>query len=221
MKDFCRGARRAVGVVIGFLPIAMSLGAIAVQVQLSPLATVFMSAWLYAGASQFALVEAARQQLPWLSILITVLIINLRHIAMSLSAQAIYGRFSTWQQWVLAAGLVDETFALEMTETPQPFAYYLGMHGACWSAWLVGTALGCQLGMLLPERWLTFALPALFLCLCMEPARLQRGRDMAMIVAIALTLVVLLLPLGSTGILMAIIGVAIAATVWLPTKSRA
>ncbi|MGG6295907.1 AzlC family ABC transporter permease [Leptolyngbya sp. AN02str] len=214
MQEFWRGAGRALGVVVGFLPIGMSLGAIAIQTKLSSAVTIFMSMWLYAGASQFALVEAAKQQLPWLSILITVLIINLRHIAMSLSAQSVYGHFPRWQRWVLAAGLIDETFALEMTEEARSFPYYLGMHVCCWLSWVGATAIGCQLGLLLPERWLQFALPALFLCLLLANVRRQ-GRGIWAVVAIALALVLMLQSFGSTGILLAILGVAIAASVLL------
>ncbi|NJN59428.1 MAG: branched-chain amino acid ABC transporter permease [Leptolyngbyaceae cyanobacterium SL_5_9] len=215
--EFFNGINRALGVVAGFLPIAMSYGAIAVQSGLSPLSTVGMSAWVYAGASQFAAVEGVRQNLSGVSILVTMLIINLRHIPMSLSAHKVYQRFSWGQQWILSHGLIDETFALEMTDKPRPFAYYLGMHLCCWASWLAGSWLGCQVGMQLPEQWLQFALPGLFLCLLVDSLRSSATtapgdrwpREISVVLGVGIALVLITQQFGSVGLLMAILAIAI------------
>ncbi|MDI9636303.1 AzlC family ABC transporter permease [Geitlerinema splendidum] len=106
MKEFLQGCSRALGIVAGFVPIAMSFGALAVQSGVSAAATVGMSIWIFAGASQFAAVEAFRQDLSGLSIVLTIFIINLRHIPMSLAAQKLYGKFNRWQQCLLAQGMI-------------------------------------------------------------------------------------------------------------------
>lgn len=218
MNHFFAGAKRAAGVVAGFLPIAMSFGAIAVQSGVTSLATIAMSVWIFAGASQFAVIEAINQGLPWLSIVLTVLIINLRHMPMSLSIQRIYGGFSKPQQWVLSHGLVDETFALEMTEAPQPFLYYLGMHLTCWASWVIGTVIGTQFGLLIPQHWLAFALPSLFLCLLVNGVRDAWTRSTAIATGVGIALVLLTRSLGATGILISILGVVLAIS--LASNSR-
>jgi 4-azaleucine resistance transporter AzlC len=207
MQEFIRGCGRVMGVVAGFLPIAMSFGALSVQSGLSVAATVGMSMGLYAGASQFAAIEGVRQHLPWLSIVLTILIINLRHIPMSLAASRQYCRFGRDQRWLLSHGLIDETFALEMSDQPQSFLYYLGMHVGCWTAWVIGTWLGCQVGLLLPERWFQFALPGLFLYLLVDNVRRRWQREMAIVLAVGVALVLATRSLGSTGMLLAILGV--------------
>lgn len=224
MKEFARGVGSALGIVAGFLPIAMSYGAVAIQAGISEPATVGMSIWLYAGASQFALVEGVRQQLSGLSILLTVLVMNLRHIPMSLASRQLYARFGR-KQWLLYFGLVDETFAVESTWEPQSFSYYLGLHTSCWVAWVAGSWMGSQVGLLLPELWLRFALPGLFICLLMssirrqnsqpltdEPHRRQVRRETLILIAFGIALTLMTQTLGSTGLLMAILGVAIAAS---------
>jgi 4-azaleucine resistance transporter AzlC len=215
--EFFNGMNRALGVVAGFLPIAMSYGAISVQSGLSPLSTVGMSAWVYAGASQFAAIEGVRQNLSGISILVTMLIINLRHIPMSLSAHKVYKRFSWGRQWILAHGLIDETFALEMTDKPRPFAYYLGMHICCWASWLMGSWLGVQVGMQLPEQWLQFALPGLFLCLLVSNLRSSATaaprdrwqREIGIVLGVGIALVLITQQFGSIGLLMSILAIAI------------
>lgn len=220
MQDFFRGMGRSLGIVAGFLPIAMSFGAIATQTGLSTTATGFMSLWVFAGASQFAAIEAIRQDLPWLSIILTILIVNLRHIPMSFAAQPLYHRFGRVRHWVLCHGLLDETFALEVSESPQPFLYYLGMHLCCWAAWVAGTWVGCQFGLLLPERWLQFALPALFLYLLVDNIRQRWNHQTAIVLSAGIAIVLATQSFGSTGILIALIGTAMVAAIVQPARGK-
>jgi 4-azaleucine resistance transporter AzlC len=222
MREFLRGGVRALGIVAGFLPTAVSFGAIAIQTKLSVAATLGLSAWVFAGASQFAAVEGLRQGVAALSIVITVLVINLRHLPMSVAiARHRYAQFSTWQRWLLCHGLVDEVFALEMSDPPRPFAYYLGMHGCCWAAWVAGTWLGCVVGLQIPERWLTFALPALFIDLLVRAVRQLRHPNRWIVLMLSLILAVASIPLGSTGLLVSILGIAAIATLGMSEGNQA
>lgn len=213
MREFLRGGVRALGIVAGFLPTAVSFGAIAIQAQVSVLATLGMSTWIFAGASQFAAVEGIRQGLAAVSIVLTVLVMNLRHLPMSVAiARHRYAEFPTWQRWVLCHGLVDEVFALEMSDPQRPFAYYLGMHWCCWASWIAGTWLGCVVGLQIPERWLTFALPALFIYLLVNAIRQIRHPALWPVLSASIALALLSTRLGSTGLLVSILGIAAIAT---------
>lgn len=213
MQEFFRGGLRAVGIVLGFLPTAISFGAIAVQAGVPHGGAIAMSVWIFAGASQFAAIEAIRQNLSWLSIVLTILIVNLRHIPMSLAAsRMVYSRFPRWQRWLLAHGLIDETFALELSEDPHPFSYYWGMHLACWTSWVAGTWIGSQVGMQIPERWLQFALPSLFLYLLINAIQAVQGRAIWTVLAAGVALTLATARFGSTGVFVAILGVAVLAT---------
>lgn len=211
MKDFLQGMSRALPIVAGFLPIAMSFGAVAVQTGLSQSATVGMSVWVLAGASQFAAIEGVRQQLSGWSIVLTMLVINLRHIPMSLAARKVYSRFSLAKQLLLFHGLIDETFALELSDELRPFSYYAGMHLSCWAAWVFGTWLGCKLGVQIPAKWLLFALPSLFLCLLSNSVISYRSREIFIVLAVGITLVLATESMGSLGLLLSIIGVSVVA----------
>ncbi|MBE9178996.1 AzlC family ABC transporter permease [Oculatella sp. LEGE 06141] len=208
MPEFWRGSLRATGIVVGFFPIAMSFGAIAAQTGVSQLAAMGMSVWVFAGASQFAAIEAVRQDLSAVSIVLTILIINLRHIPMSLAAQKNYRPFGKVKQFILSHGIVDETFALELSEETHSFAYYLGMHLCCWAAWVIGTGLGGWLGVQLPEQWLAFALPALFLCLLCNSLKQHWSREIMIALGVGIALVLLTQPWGATGVLLSILAVA-------------
>ncbi|NJN31102.1 MAG: AzlC family ABC transporter permease, partial [Synechococcales cyanobacterium RM1_1_8] len=166
LQGLGQGAIAGAGIVAGFLPIAIGFGALTLKSGISLGSTMGFSLWLFAGASQFALLEALMQGLSTGAALATVVVINLRHLPMSLAAQRRYGHLPRWQRWILCQGLVDETFALESSlKQPRSFGFFLGLHLACWGAWNIGTLLGYQFGAFLPERWLRFALPGLFFCL--------------------------------------------------------
>lgn len=85
------------------------------------------------------------------------------------------------------------------------------MHLCCWAAWVIGTWLGCQLGVQIPAKWLSFALPGLFLCLLTNSVKSYGHWQILMVLAVGIALVLATKNLGSFGILLSIIGVAVVA----------
>lgn len=207
MHDFFKGIYRALGVGIGYFSVAMSFGALATQVGLSMPAAVTMSIWVYAGAAQFAALEGVKQDLFWASIVLTMLLINLRHIPMSLASNRIFERFGRGQRLFLAHGLTDEAFALDISGKPRSQSYYIGIHSLCWLTWISGTWIGCQLGAKLPVQWLSFALPSLFICLLVDSIGDRPSREW-LVVAIGVALVLVTQSWGTLGFLLSILGVA-------------
>jgi 4-azaleucine resistance transporter AzlC len=218
MHDFFKGIYRALGVGVGYFPVAMSFGALATQVGLSVPGAVTMSVWVYAGAAQFAALEGIKQDLFWASIVLTMLLINLRHIPMSLASSRIFGRFGRKERLFLAHGLTDEAFALDVTDKPRSQFYYLGIHFLCWLSWISGTWLGCQIGAKLPVQWLSFALPSLFICLLVDSIG-DRLRREWLVVALGVGLVLVTQDWGTLGFLLSILGVTVVAAL-LPKVYR-
>lgn len=211
MQEFLKGINRALGVGVGYVSIAISFGALATQSGLSDAAAVIMSVWVYAGAAQFAALEGIRQNLSWLSIVLTMLLMNLRHIPMSLAINQIFSRFDREQQLFLAHGLTDEAFALDVSDQPRSWRYYAGIHLFCWLSWILGTWLGCQLGQQIPPQWLQFALPSLFICLLIDSIR-SWNQQLILILLAGVVLVLSLQYIGTLGILLAILGVSFIAS---------
>lgn len=212
MKEFFKGITRALGVGFGYFPIAMSFGAVSIQSGLSDTAAVGMSLWVYAGASQFAALEGVRQNLSWFSIVLTMLLMNLRHIPMSLATKGIFGNFGWGNQLALFHGLTDEAFALDLSDEPRGLSYYAGIHLFCWASWVIGTWLGCQVGSQLPQRWLHFALPSLFLCLLSDGISRRWSREVLIVLGVGIAFVLATQQLKAFGILVSIIGVSVVAS---------
>lgn len=211
MQEFLKGINRAIGVGAGYMPIAIGFGALAKQSELSDAAAVGMSVWVYAGAAQFAALEGIRQNLSWFSIVVTMLLMNLRHIPMSLAIKPIFSRFEGKQQLLLAHGLTDEAFALDVSDKPRSWHYYTGIHLFCWLSWIFGTWVGTHVGQQIPAQWLQFALPSLFLCLLIDSIKTWNQQTIITILT-GIVLVLTLQNVGTLGILLSILGVATVAT---------
>ena len=66
-KDFSGGLKSSFPIVVGYLPVGFAFGVAAEGAQVGTVAAVFTSLFIYAGASQFALVGLLKDGVPILS----------------------------------------------------------------------------------------------------------------------------------------------------------
>ena len=80
------GARRSIPIAISVFAIGLVFGVLARQAKLSILESFLMSGLVFAGASQFvALSLWIAMPLPVITIILTTLVVNLRHLLMGAS----------------------------------------------------------------------------------------------------------------------------------------
>jgi len=168
------GAREAIPLFGGYVPVAISFGLIAVQAGFSAWEAVVISFLIYAGTSQFLFVSMVATGVPlWLVTLMTLLI-NARLVVYGPNMAPLLPQ-SRWWPWLMH-GLTDQLFALAHTRIPQlpveqRLGWFAGASLLAWSGWVVGTAVGAVAGAELTARWpllgqaMSFALPALFVVL--------------------------------------------------------
>ena len=162
------GLRDIAPAAIAALPIGLLFGAVAVAKGLSPLEVALMSAFVFAGGSQFAAIESWVQPAPIAALAFATFLINVRHVLMgaSLSPKV---RMSRTQKFLSFYFMTDESWALaerRALERPVTPAYWMTMAIVLFSAWLSTTALGAVLGSFLgdPARLgADFAFTALFI----------------------------------------------------------
>jgi len=169
-----QGARDALPLLGGYIPVAISFGLIAVQSGFSASEAVFISALIYAGASQFLFIAMLASGAPLWLVVVMTLLINARHVVYGPNL-APYLPPSRW--WpLLMHGLTDQIFALAHTRLPQlaekdRLGWYSSAALVAWLSWIAGTAVGAVAGAEITARWpllgevMPFALPALFLVL--------------------------------------------------------
>ncbi len=171
-KNFWDGVRAELPLLIGVFPFGMIYGALAINAGLPVLASQFMSSIVFAGSAQFVTAQLVSDAAPALVIILTIAVVNLRHMLYSASLAPYLKDLSLKWKVLLSYLLTDEAYApsvLRYEETGvTPFSHWfvLGAGLALWSTWQVSTALGVFLGAAIPENWpLDFALPLTFIAM--------------------------------------------------------
>ena len=178
-KDFSGGLKSSFPIVVGYLPVGFAFGVAAEGAQVGTLAAVFASLFIYAGASQFALVGLLKDSVPILSAALITLGLNLRHLLYGPGLSRDTEEFSLRERLVAAFGLTDEVFAVACSRIGKMsrksrFWWLIGLEFGAYLSWFCGTIAGSISGDLLLSHYsllrpaLSFALPALFLSLLLS-----------------------------------------------------
>lgn len=169
-----RGFFRGLPIMLGYFPIGFAFGVLAANAGLGIRDCLLMSLLVYAGSSQLIAVSLLAGGAGLLTLTITTLLVNLRHLLMSATLAPRLGHLSRPQQAFFAYQLTDETFALhsvnfQKEEKPPAPAEIFTTNLAAHCSWIGSSVLGAWAGGLLTgelETWgLDYALPAMFIAL--------------------------------------------------------
>src|SRR5687767_11676496 len=139
--EFLRGMRDTLPLVLGAIPFGIIFGAVAVTNGLSTGAALGMSAFVFAGSSQFIAAGLVGQGVALPFIVLTTFVVNLRHALYSATLAPHMRHLS--QRWLLPLGfwLTDETFAVVIKRYTEPDAsphkhwYHFGSSVAMYTNW--------------------------------------------------------------------------------------
>lgn len=171
-RQFWAGVRAEIPLLIGVFPFGLIYGALALNAGLSPAAAQMMSWIVFAGSSQFITTQLVHESAPGLVIVLTIAVVNLRHMLYSASMAPYLAPLSTRWKALLSYFLTDEAYAPSIMHyeekgiTPHAHWFLLGAGLSLWLDWQISTALGIFLGAKIPETWsLDFALPLTFIAM--------------------------------------------------------
>lgn len=171
-KEFWNGVRAEFPLLIGVFPFGMIYGALALNAGLSTSAAQLMSSIVFAGSSQFVTAQLVHDSAPAIVIIVTIAVVNLRHMLYSASLAPYLHDLSLRWKALLSYLLTDEAYAPTIIKYERdgikPFSHWflLGAGFSLWFTWQFSTALGIFLGTAIPEDWpLDFALPLTFIAM--------------------------------------------------------
>ncbi len=171
-RSFWAGVRAEIPLLISVFPFGLIYGALALNAGLSAGAAQMMSSIVFAGSSQFVAAQLVSQAAPGLVIVLTIAVINLRHMLYSASISPYVKDLSTRWKALLAYFLTDEAYAATIIHyeeeglTPTSHWFFLGAGFSLWFTWQASSALGIFLGAAIPQSWpLDFALPLAFIAM--------------------------------------------------------
>ncbi|MBI5294089.1 MAG: AzlC family ABC transporter permease [Chloroflexi bacterium] len=212
---FWAGVRAEFPLLVGVFPFGMIYGALALNAGLSLAASQMMSSIVFAGSSQFIAAQLIHDAAPGLVIVLTIAVVNLRHMLYSASLAPYLKDLPVRWKVLLAYLLTDEAYAPTALKferegvTPLGHWFLFGAGLALWSTWQVSTGLGIFLGASLPQSWpLDFALPLTFIALVM-PALKNRPAIAAALSAGLVALLAYGLPFKLGLILAALTGILV------------
>ncbi len=169
-KCLRQGAIAAWPICLGYLPVGLALGVLASQAGLPWWAGALMSILVFAGSAQFICVAMLASGAAIWSIVMTTLVVNLRHTLMS-SALAIYlPKVNRWFLTFFAYGITDESFALNMSRFRSgdwDRWRALVVNQLANAVWICSTVMGTLVGQFIPKGafGIDYALPGMFICL--------------------------------------------------------
>jgi len=180
------GALRAafpvtVPVLFGYIAIGIPFGLMLVKAGYPWWLSLVMSMLMYAGAGQYIAVGLFAANAPLSGIVLTILMVNIRHIVYGLSLIERFKDAGKWKPYLIFA-LTDETYALltgvKVPDNVKPASFYGSIALLDQSYWIFGTLIGALAGEFIPFSFagIDFALTALFAVLLID--QLRRTKDL-------------------------------------------
>lgn len=215
MKFFWAGVRSELPLLIGVFPFGMIYGALALNAGLSPSAAQMMSSIVFAGSAQFITAQLVHESTPGLVIVLTIAVVNLRHMLYSASLAPYAASLPMRWKVLLSYFLTDEAYAPTILHyekeglTPHGHWFWLGAGLVLWVIWQISTALGIFFSAAIPESWsLDFALPLTFIAMVV-PVLKDRPAIAAALSAGAVALVAFSFPYKFGLMLAALVGILV------------
>ena len=198
---FSAGAKKSLPVIIGMVPSAMAFGILAKTAGLSIWESLFMSAVVFAGASQFAALNMLMIGVSMADILITTALLNPRHIMMGSSiSQRMERGINPFEKFALFFFLTDESFSIASLQEAEIVApgFLWGVQLPIFLTWNVLTLCGYIGTAFLPrdlQSSMGIAIYALFLAIIIPAARKSRAALIVTLSAMTLSALLKWLPL--------------------------
>lgn len=156
---------------MGYIPIGISFGILALNTDLSPYLIIGMSVFVFAGSSQLIVVNMLTTQAAIIPIIMTTFLVNLRHILMSASLSLHFKKTPQKLLPLIGFLITDESFALGNTlleEKENKGLFFLSMGLSAYLGWVISTIIGVVIGRYVLNfeiPVIDFVLPAMFIIL--------------------------------------------------------
>jgi 4-azaleucine resistance transporter AzlC len=209
------GLRAELPLLIGVFPFGLIFGALALASGLTPVQAQMMSSIVFAGSSQFIATQLFHEAAPGLVIVLTIAVVNLRHMLYSASLAPYVSDLTMRWKVFLSYLLTDEAYAPTVIHyemegvTPHSHWFFLAAGFSLWFTWQVSTAIGIFLGSAIPESWpLAFALPLTFIAMVVPSLKTRPAIASALSAGVTAVLAYSL-PYRLGLILAALVGIAV------------
>lgn len=211
---FWQGVKDCIPTIFGYLSLGFTCGVVSKSCGLTFLEAVGMSAFVYGGSSQFIAASMIMSAASIPSIILTIFLVNLRHLFLSASIAPYFKKNSFFKNLFIGALLTDETFVVASSEGMNKKklnnSWMIGLNITAYINWSIATGIGVILGNLIPDYktlGLDFALTAMFIGLLISSIKgnVKAKKAIIIIITSIITLIISIQMVSSS------VGVIIAA----------
>lgn len=189
---FKRAFEDTVPVMAGYLVLGTGFGMILKAKGMGIIVSLLMSVFIYAGSMQYAAVTLLTGGASYLTVALTTLMVNCRHLFYGVSMVEKYKNTGLAKPYLMFA-LTDETYSLAVSvtdiENPKDRKnYYVLISVLDQLYWVAGSVAGSLLGtaVKINTQGIDFALTALFVTIFVEQWKLNKNH-LSAILGLALT----------------------------------
>ena len=157
-------------IILGYWVLGMACGMLGEKAGLNPFHMFIMSVLAFAGGSQFIGIAMMLQSASYISIALTILMVNLRYSLFTSTLAPLVARKSGLYTTLFSYGTTDETFALNLSSFQDEEEHWtheeaLGLDLLSMVVWAIANAFGCYASRLvhLDLSLVSYILTAMFL----------------------------------------------------------
>ena len=199
-QTYIRGMKDGIPVGLGYFVVSFTIGIAARKADLTPFQATVMSFTNNTSAGQFASFALIASGAPYLEMVISQAVINLRYCLMSCAlSQKVDNRLPFYHRFLIAFGVTDEIFGLSVSWKGKLDPWYTyGIKSVAVPGWSLGTLAGVLSTGMLPQTFLNamnMALYGMFIAIFMPAAREDKKLLPVIFLSMALSAVVQVLPL--------------------------
>lgn len=217
-----RAVKLTVPVMCGYLFLGTAFGATLAQVGFGPAWALMMSGLVYAGSLQFVMVPLMAAGAGLVTVALTALMVNARHLFYGVSYIERFGRMSALVKPYMIFSLTDETYSV-FCSLPESEHDGVMLRVALYDHlyWVTGSMIGSILASQLPFdlTGIDYSMTALFIVICVERA-MNRADRLPMAIGAVCSVVSLML-LGPDAFLAPALGVTAALLTMMGRKEAA
>ena len=214
-QRFWLGALHIIPLCLAVFPWGVLAGSMAVTQGFTPLQSIGLSVFVFAGAAQLVTISMVAAGSGFIAICLTILVITAQHLLYALILREHVSSLPLKKRLPVAFLLTDELFALSVGKKSYDFAYLMGAGLCFYLAWIGFTVIGVVLAASVPnlaDYHLDFSIVATFIAIVV-PMIKRLSTLVGVVISLLLSLVLTSLAVSGAIVIAGLVGMLCAVVV--------
>lgn len=207
-QRFWLGALHIIPLCLAVFPWGVLAGSMAVTQGFTPLQSIGLSVFVFAGAAQLVTISMVAAGSGFIAICLTILVITAQHLLYALILREHVSSLPLRKRLPVAFLLTDELFALSVGKKSYDFAYLMGAGLCFYLAWIGFTLIGVVLAASVPnlaDYHLDFSIVATFIAIVVPMVK-RLSTLVGVVISLVLSLLLTSLAMSGAIVIAGLVG---------------